>query len=144
VAADGLAVGAGDLASAIRVDGQRPAELVEQHMMVPPAIVFQVGEAGGAAVGPVDDVVRFAPGGGLVAAAGMLAALVPQGHQAAEVDRDVVGLVQCQRQIPRVTRMRPDLSFGAALRPLGGNVGVVAAGELGTYAPPGRQCRDGW
>jgi hypothetical protein len=113
-------------------------------MMVPPAIVFQVGEAGGAAVGPVDDVVRFAPGGGLVAAARMLAALVPQGHQAAEVDRDVVGLVQCQRQIPRVTRMRPDLSFGAALRPLGGNVGVVAAGELGTYAPPGRQCRDGW
>jgi hypothetical protein len=41
-------------------------------------------------------------------------------------------------------RMRPDLSFAAALPPLGGNVGVVAAGELGTYAPPGRQCRDGW
>jgi len=41
-------------------------------------------------------------------------------------------------------RMRPDLSIAAALPPLGGNVRVVAARELGTHAPPGRQCRDGW
>jgi hypothetical protein len=40
--------------------------------------------------------------------------------------------------------MRPDLSIAAALPPLGGNVRVVAARELGTHAPPGRQCRDGW
>jgi hypothetical protein len=42
-----------------------------------------------------------------------------------------------------LARMRPDLSVGAALPPPGGNVGVAAAPELGTYASPGRQCRDG-
>jgi hypothetical protein len=41
-------------------------------------------------------------------------------------------------------RMRPDLSIAAALPPLGGNVRVVTARELGKHAPPGRQCRDGW
>jgi hypothetical protein len=41
-----------------------------------------------------------------------------------------------------LARMRPDLSIGAALPPLGGNVRVAAARELGTYAPPGRQCGD--
>jgi hypothetical protein len=42
-----------------------------------------------------------------------------------------------------LARMRPDLSIGAALPPPpGGNVGV-AARELGTHAPPGRQCGDG-
>jgi hypothetical protein len=41
-------------------------------------------------------------------------------------------------------RMRPDLGIGAALPPLGGKVRVAAARELGTRAPPGRQCRDGW
>jgi hypothetical protein len=38
--------------------------------------------------------------------------------------------------------MRPDLGIGAALPP-SGNAGVAAARELGTYAPSGRQCRDG-
>jgi drug/metabolite transporter (DMT)-like permease len=38
-------------------------------------------------------VVRFAPGGGLITAAGVAAALVPQGDQAAQVDGDVVGLL---------------------------------------------------
>jgi len=42
-----------------------------------------------------------------------------------------------------LARMRPDLSIGAALPPPGGNVRVAAARELGTHAPPGRQCRDG-
>jgi hypothetical protein len=42
-----------------------------------------------------------------------------------------------------LARMRPDLGIGAALGPPGGNAGVVAARELGTYASPGRQCRDG-
>jgi hypothetical protein len=42
-----------------------------------------------------------------------------------------------------LARMRPDLSVGAALPPPDGNVGVAAARELGTLAPPGRQCRDG-
>ena len=44
------------------------------------------------AVGAVHHVVRFAAGGGLVAAAGELAGLVAQGDQAAQVDGDVVGL----------------------------------------------------
>jgi hypothetical protein len=43
-----------------------------------------------------------------------------------------------------LARMRSDLSIGAALPPPGGDVRVAAARELGTYAPPGRQCRDGW
>jgi hypothetical protein len=42
-----------------------------------------------------------------------------------------------------LARMRPDLGIGAALAPPGGNVLVAAARELGTHAPPGRQCRDG-
>ena len=42
----------------------RSAELVQQHVVVPPAIIFEVGEAGGAAVGPVGHVVGFASGGG--------------------------------------------------------------------------------
>ena len=42
-----------------------------------------------------------------------------------------------------LARMRPELSVGAALPPPGGNLGVAAARELGTHAPPGRQCRDG-
>jgi hypothetical protein len=42
-----------------------------------------------------------------------------------------------------LARMRPGLSVGAALPLPGGNVGVAAAREVGTYASPGRQCRDG-
>jgi hypothetical protein len=43
-----------------------------------------------------------------------------------------------------LARMRPDLSLGAALPP---GRAVTSRGavvrELGTHAPPGRQCRDG-
>jgi len=69
-----------------------PAQLVQHHVVVPPAVVLEIGQAGAAAVGAVDHVVGLAPGGGLVAAAGVLAGLVPQGDQAAQVQRDVVGL----------------------------------------------------
>jgi hypothetical protein len=69
VAADDLTGGAGDLAGAVGVDGQRPAELVQHDMMMPPAIILQVREAGAAAIGAVDHVVRFAARCGLVAAA---------------------------------------------------------------------------
>ena len=80
VAADDLAAGAFDLAGAVRVHGQRPAQLVQQHVVMPPAVVLEVRQAGPAAVGPVHHMVRLAPGRGLVAAARMLAGLVPQCH----------------------------------------------------------------
>jgi hypothetical protein len=92
VAADDLPAGAFDLAGAIGVDGQLPAHLVQHDVVVPPAVVLEVGQAGVPAVGPVHHVVRFAARGGLVAAAGELAALVPQAGQAAQVHGDVVGL----------------------------------------------------
>ena len=59
VAADDLAVGAGDLASAVGVDGEGPAELVQQHVVVPETVILEVGEAGGTAVGPVHHMVRL-------------------------------------------------------------------------------------
>jgi hypothetical protein len=71
---------------------------MEYHVVVPPAIVLQVRQAGPAAVGAVHHVVGFASGDGLVAAAGVLAALVPQGDQPAQMNRDVVGLAHVQRQ----------------------------------------------
>jgi hypothetical protein len=93
VAADGLPGGAGDLAGAVGVGGQDPAHLVEHHVMVPP-VVLEVGEAGPASAGAVDDVVGFASRRGLVTAAGELAGLVPQRDQPPQVDRDVVGLAR--------------------------------------------------
>jgi hypothetical protein len=44
VAADDLAVG---------VDGEGPAKLVQEHVVVPETVILEVGEAGGATVGPV-------------------------------------------------------------------------------------------
>ena len=64
VAADGRAVGAGDVAGAVGVDGEGPAELVQDHVMVPPAPVLQIGQAGRAAVGPVLDMMRSQPAAG--------------------------------------------------------------------------------
>jgi hypothetical protein len=72
VAADDLAVGALDLAGAVGVDGQGPAEFVQDDVVVPPAVVLEISEAGVPAVGAVGDVVRFAAARGLVAAARML------------------------------------------------------------------------
>ena len=57
MAADGGAFGSGDLAGAVGVDGESPAEVVEQDMVVPPAVILEVSQAGGAAVMAVDDVV---------------------------------------------------------------------------------------
>src|ERR1700722_7102715 len=92
VAVDCLAVGAGDLAGAVGVDGQDPAEFVQDDGGVPPAVVLEVGQAGVPALFAGLDVVGFAAGRRLVAAAGVLAGLVPQGDQAPQVDRDVVAL----------------------------------------------------
>jgi hypothetical protein len=71
VTADDLPVGALDLAGAVGVGGQRPAEFVPDDVVVPP-IIFEVGEAGVPAVFAVGDMVGFAAARGLVAAAGML------------------------------------------------------------------------
>src|ERR1700722_20478374 len=83
VALDGLAVGALDLAGAVGVDGQDPAEFVQDDVVVPPAVVLEVGQAGAAALLAVLDVVGFAAGRRLVTAAGDLACLVPEGGGAA-------------------------------------------------------------
>jgi hypothetical protein len=45
---------------------------VQDDVVVPPAVVLEVGQAGVAAVGAVSDVVGFTAGGGLVAAARLL------------------------------------------------------------------------
>jgi hypothetical protein len=92
VASDDLPAGTPDLARPVRVDDKRPAHLVEHHVMVPPTVKLQVRQAGVPAVLAVHHVVRLAAGGGLGAAAGELAPLVPQGHEAAQVHGDVVGL----------------------------------------------------
>ena len=57
---DGLAVGALYLAGAVGVDGQDPAEFVQDDVVVPPAVVLEVGQAGPAAVLAVDHVVCLA------------------------------------------------------------------------------------
>lgn len=75
MAANDLPAGAGDLASAVGVGGQRPAQLVQQDVVVPVTVVLEVGEAGAAAVPAVPHMVRFAAGGGLVAAAELIATL---------------------------------------------------------------------
>jgi hypothetical protein len=77
VAADDLAVGALDLAGAVGVGGQGPAEFVQDDVVVPVAVVLEVGEAGMTAVFAVLNMVGFAADGGLVAAAGVLAVLIP-------------------------------------------------------------------
>src|SRR5579862_1132662 len=60
VAPDDLPAGALHLAGPVRVDGELPAHLVEHHVMVPPAVELESGQAGVAAVLAVDDVVGFA------------------------------------------------------------------------------------
>ena len=70
VTADDFPRGASHLAGAVGVGLESPAELVEHHVVVPPAIsVLQVREAGAAAVREMLDVVRLAAGGRLVTAA---------------------------------------------------------------------------
>jgi hypothetical protein len=98
VAADDLPAGAPHLAGAVRVDGELPAHLVQHHVMMPPAVLFQARQARVPAVLAVHHMVGFAAGGRLVAAAGELARLVPQGDKAAQVERDVVGLADVERE----------------------------------------------
>jgi hypothetical protein len=77
VTVDGLAVEAGDLAGAVGVDGELPAEFVQDDVVMPVAVVLEVGETRGAALFAVGHVVGFALGGGLVTAAQAVAATNP-------------------------------------------------------------------
>jgi hypothetical protein len=52
------------LAGAVWEDGQPPADLVQDGVVVKPAAIFEVGEAGATAVGQVLHVVRFTAGAG--------------------------------------------------------------------------------
>jgi hypothetical protein len=98
VATDDLPGRAFDLASAVGVDGQRPAHLVQHHVMMPETVVFKPSQAGSAAVGPVHHMMRLAGRGRLVAAARILTRLITQCDQPAQVDGDVVGLADVQRK----------------------------------------------
>ena len=92
VAMDGFAVWADDLTGAVGVDDEFPAQLVQQHMVMPGAVTLQVGQAGRAAVSAVDHMMGFTRRGGLITAPGVLALLIPQRDQPAQVHRDVIGL----------------------------------------------------
>jgi len=69
VAADELRRRTADLTGAVWVRLEGPAQLVQQDVMVPVAVVLEVREAGAAAVHPVLHVAGFTRADGLVAAA---------------------------------------------------------------------------
>jgi hypothetical protein len=92
------AVGAAGGGGAIGVQGDGPAPLVNGNMMVKEAVQGAAVDAGLAAVGQVGHVVHLAGGGGLVAAAGPAAMLVPQDHRAADRGGDLRGVPDVQRQ----------------------------------------------
>jgi hypothetical protein len=68
------------------------------HVVVEEAVQGAAVHAGRAAVGQVGDMVHIAGRGGLVAAAGPPAVLVPQDHRAADRGRDLGGVADVQRQ----------------------------------------------
>src|SRR6516164_3183576 len=84
------AVGAGGGGGAVGVEPQVPAPPVDRDLVVEGAQGDQVGQRGGAAAGPGDQVVDVAGGGGLVAA-GEGAVRVAGGGGAAQVGGDGFG-----------------------------------------------------
>ena len=90
VAVEGASVGCGGGGGAVGVAGDVPAPPMDSYLVVESAEQDQVGQAGGAAVGPVDQVVRLGHGCGLPAA-GELAVLVAEGDGGAQVGRDGAG-----------------------------------------------------
>src|SRR6266487_2680755 len=68
----------------VGVQDHRPAPLVDDDLMVEETEQRAVCDAGRAAVGLMGQMMHFARGGGLVAAAGEPAVLVPQGDGAAD------------------------------------------------------------
>src|ERR1035441_105138 len=91
-------IGAVSSGGAVGVQDDGPAPLMDDDMVVEPAVQSAVVDAGLAAVGLVGDVVDLAAGRGLVAAAGEPAVLVPLDHHAADRGRDVPADPDVQRQ----------------------------------------------
>ena len=87
---EGASVGAGGGGGAVGVAGQCPVPAVNDDQVMEFAQQFQVPQGGGAAVGPVDQMVGVASGWGLVAA-GELAVPVPGDHGLAQVRGDGAG-----------------------------------------------------
>ncbi len=83
---------------AVRVQDQRPAPPVDDDVMVEPAQEHAILDAGFPAASPVLDVVDFTCGGGLPAATGPLAVLVPEPHRVPDPGRDVLTEPDVQRQ----------------------------------------------
>src|SRR5690348_6384405 len=90
-----LAPGGG---AAVGVQDDGPAVAVDLHLVVMRAEQGAVADGGLAAVGLMGQVVDLAAGGGLVAAAGEPAVLVPFDHRPADRGRDVGGDADVQGQ----------------------------------------------
>ena len=82
---------------AVGVQGEGPALAVDHDLVVVEAQQHAVFGAGLAAVGLVPDVVDFAGRGGLAAASGPAAVLVPLDDRGADPGRDGVGVADVQR-----------------------------------------------
>src|ERR1700722_3671554 len=83
---------------AVGMENDGPAPLVDHDVVVIPAEKSAVVEAGLAAVGLGSGVVDLAGRGGLVAAVGEPAVLVPRGHRGADRGGDVPADPDVQRQ----------------------------------------------
>jgi hypothetical protein len=68
VAVDGFAVWADDLAGAVGMDDEFPAQFVQHDMVMPEAITLQVHQAGRAAVRAADHMMGFTRRGRLITA----------------------------------------------------------------------------
>src|SRR5215469_7383555 len=92
------AVGAAGGGGTVWVQCYCPAPLVDGYVVVKEAVQGTAVHAGRAAVGQVGDMMYLTGRGGLVAAAGPPAVLVPQDHRAADRGRDLRAVPDVQRQ----------------------------------------------
>src|ERR1700677_1844149 len=95
---DRLAVGGPGFAGPVRERGHGPPFAVYQHVMVVKTEVPEAGDAGGAVLGAVDDVVGLAFQRGAVAAAGELALRAAGVDGLAYVPGDVISVTDIQRE----------------------------------------------
>ncbi len=118
VASEDLAVGAAGFGGAVGVQDEGPAEPVDAHLVVVAAEQDEPAEMRLAAAGAEDDVVDLAAGGGLVAAAGPRAVLIPQDDGAAQLRLLPAGSLSVQAAISRArdSEMSP-AAITAAIRP---------------------------